>query len=57
MEGAIRAARGDVEGASEEIDLVLADVRRDIQRLGAWGSLRSMERRLLRMREQMDCAT
>ncbi len=54
MAGAILLAEGRAEEAASEIDGALAVVRQDIERLGAWGTLRSWERRLLRMRQRCE---
>lgn len=54
MAAGIFLADGDLDGARREIDWTLADVRRDMDRLGAWGSIRSVERRLLQMREKCE---
>lgn len=51
MEGAIRLAEGDTDGAAREIDLSLGQVRTAMEQYGTWGSIRSAERRLLRMRQ------
>jgi hypothetical protein len=50
MEGAILRAEGDGTGAARELDLALIELQRTRERLGAWGSTRSMERRVLQMR-------
>lgn len=52
MAGAILLTEGRPEEAAGELDRALSEVQREIQRLGAWGSLRSWERRLQKMREK-----
>lgn len=54
MAGAIFLAEGKSEDARREIDLALTDVRRQLERSGAWGSLRAWERRLLRLRDRCE---
>lgn len=56
MAGAILLAEGRTEEAAGELDRALAEVRHDIERLGAWGSLRSWERRLLQLRDTCEPA-
>lgn len=52
MEGVIHLAQGDCGGAVHELDLALTQVRNSLEQHGAWGSLRSAERRLLQLREK-----
>lgn len=52
IEGAILLAEGDADGAARELDLALVEVRKAIDRLGNWGSLRAEERGILRLRQQ-----
>lgn len=52
--GAIHLAEGNMTAACEEIEGALADLRRHMDRVGAWGSFKASERRLLHMARQCE---